>query len=399
MKIVLLGSLPQTSPFNYRGGLIKLMVSCGCDVIASAPASDALATAKTEEIQREVRDLGARFVPLPIKRAKVTPFYDLKTLVHLRRLFKHERPDALLSYNLKPVVYGSLAAKYARVPSCFAMMTGAGKLAVAGNPMTNMVLPKMLKSSLDYNEKIFFQNRDDITLLRERGIIPNDRKAVLINGSGVDLEYFDFCNPVTEPITFVMIARLLKAKGVREFVAAAEIVHERYPNVKAILVGPKDNHSDAIGVEEINSWKSRGVVKYVGAQRDVRPYLRQASVFVLPSHREGTPRTSLEAMAMGRPVITTDAPGCRETVTEGYNGYLVPVKDPMALARAMMRFVDRPELIELMGQQAFERAFEKYNVKNINRKIVRELGLNMPDVESFSFEPQEEEAGYITAVG
>jgi glycosyltransferase involved in cell wall biosynthesis len=224
-------------------------------------------------------------------------------------------------------------------------------------------------------DKVFFQNRDDEHLLADLGVLSKETPAVVINGSGVDLSYYDVATlPAGQP-TFLMICRLLGDKGVREYAAAASILRERQSPVCFRLVGWIDQNPDSIAPSELDEWVQDDDVEYLGYLDDVRPAIANSSVYVLPSYREGTPRTVLEAMAMGRPIITTDAPGCRETVIDGENGFLVPVKSVDALVEAMQRFIDNPELAIEMGRRSREIAEEKYDVHKVNAVMLREMGI------------------------
>jgi glycosyltransferase involved in cell wall biosynthesis len=199
---------------------------------------------------------------------------------------------------------------------------------------------------------------------------------VMVNGSGVNLDYYSFKPPLTGVLVFLMIARLLKEKGISEYIEAAGIVKRKYPEARFKLIGWDlgDNHSSFTKKEQEN-WKTEGFVEIRGPLEDVRPFLEETSVYVLPSYREGTPRTVLEAMATGRAVITTDAPGCRETVVEGTNGFLVPVRDGKSLAVAMERFIKEPDLVERMGRESRRIAEEKYDVHKVNAVINRAMDL------------------------
>jgi glycosyltransferase involved in cell wall biosynthesis len=232
----------------------------------------------------------------------------------------------------------------------------------------------MYKISLRKLSSVFFQNSDDEALFKELGIVPADCRTIVVNGSGVNLDDYPE-TPMPDGVSFLIIARLLTAKGIREFVAAAKIVRERCSGATFTVVGWIDDNPDSISESELSEWKSEGIVEFLGKQTEVRPAISASSVYVLPSYCEGTPRTVLEAMSMGRPVITTDAPGCRETVRDGDNGFMVPIKSVEELANAMMSFVDKPELIEKMGRRSREIAEEKYDVHKVNAAMLEEMGI------------------------
>ena len=226
-------------------------------------------------------------------------------------------------------------------------------------------------------EKVFFQNPDDESLFQNLGIIKtSDNKSVVVNGSGVDLKKFN-TSPFPTNIQFLLIARLLGDKGVREYFKAAKAVREKRPDIKFGLVGWIDNHPDAISKQELDERIDAGDIFFYGRMDDVKPAISESSVYVLPSYREGTPRTVLEAMAMGRPIITTDAPGCKETVMDGINGYIVKVKSSQALVKAMFSFIEQPELIESMGNNSRKIAEDKYDVDKVNKHMMLEMGFKI----------------------
>lgn len=234
------------------------------------------------------------------------------------------------------------------------------------------VARRLYRWSSSFNTRLIFQNPDDLKDFIEAGCLRDPGKAALVDGSGVDMTHFTPVTPVRKPV-FLMIARLLRNKGVLEYAAAAKILRARYPEARFRLVGPLDPGIDGIESADLEAWVADGTIDYVGAVEDVRPQLAEAMVYVLPSYREGTPRSVLEAMSMGRAIVTTDSPGCRETIRDGVEGYLVPVGDSEALAAAMERFLRDPELAATMGAKAHERALTKYDVHRINRVMIELL--------------------------
>lgn len=302
---------------------------------------------------------------------------DLASLRALWRLFRELRPDVFLGYTIKPVIYGTLAAAVAGVPHRFAMITGLGYAfgrQEAKQRLVGGIARALYRLALARAERVFFQNPDDLTLFRDGGLLRSGEQAVIINGSGVDTDFFRTVPLPSLPV-FLFIGRLLVDKGVREYAAAARVLRERHPQVRCLLVGWLDENPATIEAAELERWTADGDVEFLGRLDDVRPVFEQCSVYVLPSYREGTPRTVLEAMAMGRAVITTDAPGCRETVTDGENGFLVPVGDAVALADAMQRLVDEPALAERMGERGRRVAEDKYDVRKVNARILQTIGL------------------------
>ncbi|MBI3416397.1 MAG: glycosyltransferase family 4 protein [Verrucomicrobia bacterium] len=370
MKVVVIASLAE-SLVNFRGPLLAAMKAGGHDVVACAPDEDA-------GILDQLGRLGVRFRAITMSRTSMNPFRDLGCFVSLLRLFREERPDVTLAYTAKPVIYGSLAAVVARVPAAFSIITGLG-YAFTGLEMRRRWLSRgmglLYRCALAFNKAVFFQNPDDLELFRRRKFVPLGCPAVVVGGSGVDLDRFPEVPPVLQPISFLLIARLLRDKGVAEFADAAREVKRRYPEVVFDLVGPFDSNPSNLSEAEVAAWQAEGILRYHGRVSDVRPFIAAASVYVLPSYREGVPRTVLEAMAMGRAVITTDAPGCRETVIPGENGFLVPIKNARALASAMGKFIQEPDLIQSMGRRSHELAACKFDVRSVNTTILETMGL------------------------
>lgn len=372
MKIVLIASYNK-SLLIFRGALLAAMVQAGHEVIACAPGPD---PAVIEPLQQ----LGVRYEPIFLDRTGINALRDTRTLIHLTRLLRQLNPDITLGYTIKPVIFGSLAARLARIPHRFSLITGLGFAFVDGPGTTlkkrvlNRLIRVLYRAALSTNRIVFFQNPDDKELFLQLGLV-NSAQVVVVNGSGVDLEHFYQAPLQAESSVFLLIARLLKDKGIREYIEAAQIIKARYPHATFLLVGPVDSNPAAIPAEEVATWKSSGCIEYLGEVSDVRPVIARSTVYVLPSYREGMPRTILEAMAIGRPIITTDVPGCRETVIEGYNGILVAPRDPESLAEAMERFISHPELVTQMGNHSRKLAEEKFNVHGVNEQMMKAMGL------------------------
>ena len=240
--------------------------------------------------------------------------------------------------------------------------------------LVQVVVKALYRLGLKYNNKVFFQNPDDLELFVRLKIVKKRDRAVLINGSGVDTNYFSI-KPLTYPVSFLMISRLIGDKGVREYVEAAGIVKKKYPDVIFRLAGWIDVNPSAVSKDELDLWIESGVIDFLGRLDDVRPAIEKATVYVLPSYREGTPRTVLEAMSMGRPIITTDAPGCRETVIDGVNGLLVNIKDVDGLVSAMEKLICDPSMVDIMGMSSHKIALDKYDVDKVNQVILKSMEL------------------------
>ncbi len=347
------------------------MVDRGHEVIACGPGRDLALVERLSE-------LGVSYRSVPLGRTGMNPTQDLKTLTALRRLFLELSPDLFFGYTVKPVIYGSLAARWAGVRHIYSMVTGLGYAFATGTlkqQLVNLAARTLYRTSLASNDKVFFQNPDDRDLFVKLGLV-KPGQAVLVNGSGVDLAYF--CPaPFVPPPTFLLIARLIEDKGILVYAEAARRIKQRYPEARFHLLGPFDTNPNSISQAQVEAWQDEGVVTYLGKTRDVRPFMREATVYVLPSHyREGTPRTVLEAMAMGRPIITTDAPGCRETVINGENGFLIPTRDVTSLTKAMEKFLEQPDLVAQMGRRSRELAEQKYDVHKVNAVMLQTMGLD-----------------------
>lgn len=372
---------------NFRGPLVKAMCDAGIEVHAVAPGLHA-----DKKTRLQLETWGVITHDVPMQRTGTNPLSDLATLWALYRLFRKIQPDAMLGYTIKPVIYGTLAAWLAKVPKRYALITGLGYAftgeASGKRGLVHRLVRRLYTQALGKAERVFFQNPDDEALFRELGLLSQQAPSQVVNGSGIDTARFQVAPLPQGAPCFLLIARLLGDKGIREYVAAAAKVRALHPEAVFRLVGDLDSNPDSITRHELEQWIEAGHIDYLGRLDDVRPALAEASVYVLPSYREGTPRTVLEAMAMGRGVITTDAPGCRETVVNGDNGFLVPVKDADALAQAMLRFIVQPELIAQMGQRSRLIAEEKYDVHKVNAVMLSAMGIATPvDVANVPLSP------------
>ena len=361
-KIMIVAGL-GSSLIRFRGDLIKSWLGLGYDVVAAAPG---------REVEQQLKELGVPYYSIPLKRTSLNPLADLALTCSLIRIIKKEKPAYLFLYTVKPVIYGSLAALLNRKVKVYSMITGLGYV-FSGKPGKRTFLETLVTwlygFALKRNKLVFFQNPDDCNAFINLKIVTAD-KALQINGSGVNVDYFKPVNLPIGPPAFLLIARLLREKGIAEFMEAARVIKTKYPETRFSMVGWSfDENPSAISATQVEQWLDEGFVEIYGETDDVRPYIAAASVYVLPSYREGTPRTVLEAMAMGRPIITTDVPGCRETVVDGLNGFLVPVRDSEALVKAMERFIKEPELITQMGAESHRIAEEKYDVHKVNNVI------------------------------
>ncbi len=372
-RIAVVASLTR-SLTNFRLELLKSMIAAGHEVVALAPENDPV-------VERTLDAIGVKFIRIPMARTGLNPLADLYTLFILWWHFRRLKPDTTIPYTMKPIIYGCLAGRLAGVQHRFALITGLGHVFADAIPSMRTTLLRRISISL-YRlalggaEKVFVYNDADAEDVRQNRMIRDCSRLELVPGSGVDLELFTCSDPPLEPVTFLLIARLLRDKGVVDYLEAARELRRRRLDVRIQLLGPFDPNPAGLCRADIDAWVAEGVVEYLGETRDVRPYLAGCTVFVLPSfYREGIPRSILEAMATGRAIITTDAPGCRDTVLEGQNGFIVPPRDHVSLAKAMEVFVRDPELAIKMGQRSYELARERYDVHAINRQLLSAMAL------------------------
>jgi len=359
------------SILQFRGRLIGEFQKKGFEVHIAAPGL-------TPSYQQIDQLHAAGVIPhdLSLRRADTNLLRDLAAFAQLLLLIIRISPDCCLTYTVKPNIYGVLAAWLCRVPKRIALVTGLGFVFTgARRGVTFWLVRRMYAFALRKTQLVFFQNRDDQARFREENLLGPDTRSLVVNGSGVDLDEYAYTRPADEFAGFLMIARLLGDKGVREYAMAACEIRKSNPAIQFSLVGWIDENPDAISLSELDDWIDQGCIEFLGRLDDVRPAIAAASVYVLPSYREGTPRTVLEAMSMGRAIITTDAPGCRETVVDGENGYLVPTHSVDGLVSAMQKFIDDPTLARTMGQRSREIAEEKYDVHKVNALMLREMGI------------------------
>lgn len=372
-RVVVIASL-TSSLTNFRFDLLRGFLERGCDVHALAPDDDPEVIAALE---RE----GVRFHRIPMARASVEPLGDLRTLWAIWRLLRRIRPVILLPYTMKPIIYGLIAGRLAGVPERYALFTGLGYAfgddgRSARRALVRRASVRLYRLALKGVRLAFAYNDADMRDILAERMLEDPGRLRLLAGTGVNLSHFSR-QPLPEgPPVFLMIARLLREKGVLDFTQAAGLVRSSHPEARFRLLGPRDPNPSGLSEAEIREACASGGVEYLGEARDVRPHLAAASVFVLPSYyREGVPRTLQEALAIGRAIITTDHPGCRETVEVGRNGFLVPPREPAALAEAMRRFVSDPGLAERMGAEAARVASARFDVRRVNDAVFQAMGL------------------------
>ncbi len=357
----------------FRGPLIRAILARGHAVLCVAPDLD-------QATEQALTRWGAECRTLPLSRTGLSPIADLATLRALRALFREWKPDTVMGYTAKPAIYASLAARAVGVAHIVPMITGLGYAYLAGGGMkralVRQVMTRLYARALAASTGVVFHNRDDARVLQDLGAVPSRLPVTISRGSGIDLQRFgaEPMPPTDDGLTFLMIARLVRYKGVAEYCEAAEQLKARGARARWLLVGPEETGPAGYPVEALE--RDGAAVCYLGPQQDVRPALRQAHVYVLPSYGEGMPRTVLEALATGRPVITCDTRGCRETVQPGVNGTLIPVGDAAALVEAMAAFLDAPERIAEMGRASRSIAEAEFDVEAVNATMLEALGLD-----------------------
>lgn len=368
MKFLLISPKNRTV-YNFRGDLIRKIISCGYEVVVTGP--------DLADVER-ITELGARFKEIPMNKTGTSIVGDVKYCLNLFRLMKKEKPDITLGYTVKPVIYGAIAARLAGIKNINSMVTGGGYTFTAKTvkaKVLGLIVRSLYKIGFECSDRVIFQNKDDLREFCQRKLTKKE-KCRVVNGSGVNMELFQPA-PLPERPVFFMLSRLLKSKGVLEYLQAAKMVKAEYPDAEFRLLGKFEYQmQDAVAENVVREYIEKGIIQLFPETSDVRPYYEGCSVYVLPSYREGTPRTVLEAMAMGRPILTTDTNGCRETVREGRNGYLVPVGDAVALAEAMKKILREPETIEKMGIESAQYCKEKFEVNQVNEVMCEFLGIS-----------------------
>ncbi|NPV51878.1 MAG: glycosyltransferase family 4 protein [Candidatus Methanofastidiosum sp.] len=368
MRIMVLSSYAPTL-FYFREDMMIEMLKNGHDVIAAAPEPE-------REWETKFKERGIKYVSINgVDRTSTNPIKDIVGFFSILKVIIKEKPDKIFAYHAKTIIYGCIAAKLAGIKEIYALMGGLGSVLRNENKknFARRILKLEYKAAFNFCNKVFFQNKDDSREMLDSGLI-KESQIVMINGSGVNLNKFTE-KPIPQNLVFLFVGRIIRDKGVIEYIKAAKIVKERYPIVRIQIVGYFDTNPSAIKEEEIQDYIRNGIIEYLGSTDDVRPFLERCSVFVLPSYHEGTPKSVLEAMAMGRAIITTDAPGCRETVINGVNGFLVPVKNAGALAEKMIWMIEHKEELEKMGKESLRICYEKFDVNKVNAIIMKTMKL------------------------
>lgn len=355
---------------NFRAGLIRALLAQGYGVLAVAPPD--------AEMESRLREMGCDFEPLPVDPSGLSPFRDAATLRAFTSILRRRRPAALLSWTIKPNIYGAIAGRMTGVP-VFPNVSGLGTVFIRQTALT-WLIRRLYKLAFARAGRVFFQNRDDMAVFVEGGLV-RATQAALVPGSGIDpLHFKASSNARVAPRRFLMIARMVADKGVREFISAAQRVRESYPDARFVLLGFLDvANRTAITQAEVEQWVEAGIVEYRTPLADVRPAIDEADIIVLPSYREGLSRVLLEAAAMKRPIVTTQVPGCADVVEDGVNGFLCRARDATSLAEAMLQAarLDDSEWrkMGLAGRRRVVRDFSEAAVIGAYLGALRDAGL------------------------
>ena len=367
MKILILGTVPNDL-LNFRSELIKDILEKGNEVIASSSKLD-------PNSENHMKELGITYEPIFLNRHGLSLRGDIKTLANLIKLFKKQNPNLVLAHGIKLVIWGGISARIRKIPF-FALITGLG-FAFQGTTFRRKLLTRLVsflyRIALKNSKAVIFQNEDNRKTFIDKNIV-SPSKTHIVNGSGVDINKYNFTQISESNLSFLLVSRLLGEKGLREYAEAAKIVKEKFPEVEFKIVGTQDHSLDAISIEEVKSWSE--YVDYEGSTTDVRPYIKKCHVYVLPSYHEGLPRSTLEAMSMGRPILTTNASGCKETVDDNKNGFLVSIGSSTELAKRMIWFVNNRDKIKSMGEHSRKIVEKRFDVRKVNQEMLKILEIN-----------------------
>ena len=360
---------PQTKNIiNFRLDLMKDIIKKGYEVVAIIPEDESREVFKKNNIKTRILEMDKNSTSI----TKNISYYK-----ELKKIIKEEKPDKVFSYTIKPVIFGSIAAHKAGVKDIYSLVCGLGYVYSeddAKHKVLQAICDKAYKYALRFNKKVIFQNQDDIDDFIKRKNIKKD-KCELVNGSGVNLEKFKR-NKLPKEISFLMVSRILKGKGVMEYFEAAKIVKEKHPEAKFTYVGQLDEGQSAIKYEDLKPYIDNKIVEYVPYTTHVEKYYEKCSIFVLPSYyREGIPRTLIEATATGRPIVTTDTPGCRETITNKKNGLLVEPRSVNDLAEKMEWLIKNKQKLQRMGDESYKKCKKRFTIERINEDMMKIMGI------------------------
>ena len=360
-----------TSLVNFRSDVISYFLDAGCEVVLVAPRIE-----KNKQMEKVIPD-GCKLYTIAMEPVGLNPLKDIAYLARLLKIYRSELPDIVFHYTIKPNIYGTFAARLCRLKTV-AMVAGLGYI-FTGHGLLNKMCCVLYKSMLTLSHKVISLNRRNYKLLLDRNFAKKQQMILFDGGEGVNLEQYSYKKSKFDSVVFLMVARILYDKGYDEYVKAARIVKKKYPDVKFKLLGPLDVVSPmGVPKEVVTNDVANGLIEYMGITNNVQAIMEHPNVVsVLPSYHEGLSRSLMEACAMGKPIITTDIPGCRETVDDEVNGFLVAVKEADSLAEAMIRFIELPKEKKLaMSEASYKKALKEFDVNNVLIKyqsIVNEL--------------------------
>lgn len=355
------------SLINFRGVLIRGWVDKGYEVICSSIEPE-------DEMEPLLAPLGAKYIQIAGDRTGIDIISGFRMIRDYCKVFREWQPDLCFLYMSKPVAFGGIAATLCRIKHINILVNGlenAYYRTGVKDWVVRCVMSSFYRIVSYFADNVFFQNEDDMMYFRKHHLLSKNN-ATIVHGSGVDMDYFRRETIPEEPV-ILMVARLLWSKGIREFLEAVKIVSSKNKKFRVLLVGGLDHNDEALSESELQTAIAQSNIEYCGHTNDVRPYLKKCSIFVLPSYHEGLPRSVIEAMAVGRPIITTRTPGCRETVEEGVNGFLVPARNAEALAEAMEKLIDSNELRAKMAEESYRICRNKFEVHKVNESMNQKM--------------------------
>ncbi len=390
MKVLIIGNQAR-STLTFWGTFIRTLASRGHEVLVAVPDGAPL---KDVQALHALSQGGIEVLTYPLQRRSMNPWRQWQSLRVLWQLLGDERPDKVFAFTIKSIIYSAFALRFLpkyrkdgrqKIPlkkiSFYACITGLGYAFEKSHSLRRNALRLLAQalytSALRRTQKVFFQNPEDKEYFFSQGMVaPSSQgKCVLCRGTGVNIVQFAYEPKYPAVPTFLLMARLLEAKGLQDFVLAARILKGSYPQARFQILGAPEQGGGAVPVEQVLAWQQEGSIEYLGHCQDVRPHIKQASVMVLPSWREGMPCAILEGMSMGRAAVVSDVAGCRQAVQPGKNGFLVPPQNPAALAEALERFIQAPGLIAHMGAKGRQRAEKYFDAENVARFLAGHMGL------------------------
>lgn len=376
MKRILLIANSSFTIFNFRSELIAKLKELNCEIHIACPEPNS--NDHQVEIKSWLKKMNIQYHQLKIDRSTMNPISNLSLILKIIKIMKDAKPHIVLSYTIKTNIYTLLASSFFKKIKVFPNITGLGYIFINNDVITKLVrliVNFQYRIALKFSESVFFQNYDDINTFKANKLL-NGVKVKKINGSGVNLKKFSSSKVNKDKFSFIFVGRLLRDKGIYEYIDAARIIKDKYPLAKFRVLGDIDNNPSSLSHSELNLLLQEEVIEHI-SDGDVCKWLDRSEVFVLPSYREGTPKSTLEALSMGLPVITTNVPGCRETIKDGFNGFFVKDKDAKGLAAAMEKFLKKRDLINSMGSKSRELAISKFDVNKVVEVIIDELGVSV----------------------